>query len=305
MQLLGKVPQKIGQMRALQPEAVYLPWLTEELKIVKIATLDGSPRKTIVSFNIDFTTGMSTTDANNEFDLVRTAAGWFRDSVRHRGLTRTFAKLAFSTGEFLRDLTPARRRMRFGDLQFDFDHGVNTTWSNVGLKTRVREIFSGEPYQPIEADQFHEMMAAVGVESSNFTFIDMGSGKGRALLLASDYPFRRIVGVEILPELHAIAEDNFRRYKSDKQKCFRLESWCGDARAFEFPSEPTLLYLFNPFFEPVLRDVLAKLEKSLQDHPRKFVVLYANPISEHIVSGAAFLTKVAGTHQYSVYVPCP
>lgn len=246
---------------------------------------------------------MTTSDASKEFDLTRTAAGWFRDSVRHRGVVRTFARLGMSTWAFLRDLSPARRRMRFGDLQFDFDHGVNTTWSNVGLKTRVREVFAGEPYQPIEADQFHEMIDALGIDYSAFTFIDMGSGKGRALLLASEYPFRRIVGVEILPELHAIAQENFRRYKNGTQKCFRLESWCGDARAFDFPDEPTLLYLFNPFFEPVLRDVLAKLEKSLRERPRRFVLLYANPLSEHLVEDAAFLRKVGGTHQYSIFEP--
>jgi hypothetical protein len=246
---------------------------------------------------------MTIAEKHEEFDLAKTATGWFRDSVRHRGVARTFAKLGASAWEVVRDLTPERRRLRFGDLQFDFDHGVNTTWSNIGLKTRVREVFTGEPYQPIEADQFHEMMGALGIDYSEFTFVDMGSGKGRALLLASEYPFRRIVGVEILPELHAIAEENFRRYKSGTQKCFRLESWCGDARAFDFASEPTLLYLFNPFFEPVLRDVLAKLEKSLNEHPRKFVLLYANPLSEHIVAHAAFLKKVGGTHQYSIYEP--
>ncbi len=240
---------------------------------------------------------------NHDFPLGLIALTWFRDSVRYRGVLPTLAQFAQRSWEFVRDLTPERRRSRFGDLQFDFDHGVNTTWSNVGLRTRVREIFAGEPYQPIEAGQFHEMMGALGIEFDEFTFIDMGSGKGRALLLASEYPFRRIVGVEILPELHAIAEENFRRYESDSQKCSQLESWCGDARAFDFPNEPTLLYLFNPFFEPILIDVLARLEKSLEEHPRRFVLLYANPVSEHIAESAGFLTKVGGTHQYSVYEP--
>ncbi len=249
---------------------------------------------------------MGNPQVNHRLPLGRTALTWFRDSVHYRGFLPTLAEFAARSWDFVRQLTPERRRSRFGDLQFDFDHGVNTTWSNVGLKTRMREIFAGEPYQPIEADQFHEMIGALGIEFTeftDFTFIDMGSGKGRALLLASEYAFRRIVGVEILPELHAIAEENFRRYKSDTQKCSRLESWCGDARAFEFPDEPTLLYLFNPFYEPVLRDVLAKLQKSLEEHPRKFVLLYANPVSDHIPRSAAFLTKVAGTHQYSVYRP--
>jgi len=252
---------------------------------------------------------MDTSEASNlpsnkdDFPLARTALTWFRDSVRYRGVIGTLGEFAERSWEFVRDMTPERRRSRYGDLQFDFDHGVNTTWSNVGLRTRLREIFAGEKYQPIEADQFHEMIAALGIDCGEFTFIDMGSGKGRALLLAAEYPFRRIIGVEILPELHAVAEQNFRRFKDERQKCFQLQSWCGDARDFEFPDEPTLLYLFNPFYEPVLKDVLEKLRTSLSDRPRKFVLLYVNPLAESVVKGARFFKKVAGTHQYSVFEP--
>ncbi len=246
---------------------------------------------------------MSRENSVAPFCLPRTARRWFQDSVRYRGLFRTLSTLVVRLWEFLRDSTPARRRSRFGDLQFDFDHHVNTTWSNIGLRTRIREFFSGEPYQPIESDQFHEMLSAIPIDYANFTFIDLGSGKGRALLLASDYPFRRIIGVEIIPELHFIAEENARKYNSPSQKCFHIETVCQDARHFEFPIEPTFLYLFNPFFEPVLREVLANLEESLRQHPRPFVLLYANPISEHVIASAPFFTKFAGPHQYSFFRP--
>jgi hypothetical protein len=145
------------------------------------------------------------------------------------------------------------------------------------------------------------MIGSLGIQFESFTFIDLGSGKGRALLLASDYPFRSIVGVEILPELHVIAERNFATYSSPSQKCAQLRSWCGDARDFVFPDQPLLIYLFNPFFEPVLTRVLDNLEGSLRSNPRPLILLYANPLSEQLVACRSFLYKVTGTIQYSVY----
>ena len=149
--------------------------------------------------------------------------------------------------ELLRDLTPSRRRSRYGDIDFDFDHGVDTTWANVPLRTRVRELLSGGQYQPSEPALFHQILRSLPIALDGFTFIDLGSGKGRTLLMASDYPFRRIVGVEVLAELNEIAQQNIARYSGDQQKCFALESHAGDARDFVFPHEPTVLYLFNPF----------------------------------------------------------
>jgi len=241
------------------------------------------------------------TQQTSRFRLTRVALTWVRDSLRYRGFLATIGIFSSRIFDYLRDLTPSRRQLRYGDLQFDFDHGVDTTWSNISRRTRLREIFSGEEYQPIDPDQFHEMISALAIRHEEFTFIDLGSGKGRALLLASEYPFRRIIGVEIIPELHQLAQENFARYASNTQKCRNLQSWCGDARDFVFPADPQLIYLFNPFFEPVLADVLDNLESSLTAHPRELVLIYANPLSEHIVSSRAFLRKTGGTHQYSIY----
>jgi hypothetical protein len=119
--------------------------------------------------------------------------------------------------------------------------------------------------------------------------------------MASDYPFRRIIGVELLPALDEIAKDNLRKYKSDAQKCFALESICGDATEFVFPAESTVVFLFNPFPESGLMRVIANLERSLRKHPRRVYLLYHNPLLEHVLSESAFLEKIGGTHQYALY----
>jgi hypothetical protein len=145
------------------------------------------------------------------------------------------------------------------------------------------------------------MLAAVPVDVSGFTFIDLGSGKGRTLMMASEYSFQRIIGVELLPELNRVACENLRVFKSEKQRCFAIESVCGDAREFEFPLEPTVLYLFNPLPEAGLATVIRSLEASAKNHPRTVIVLYHNPIQEQLLTESRVLKKTGGTHQFSVF----
>jgi hypothetical protein len=135
----------------------------------------------------------------------------------------------------------------------------------------------------------------------DFVFIDLGSGKGRTLLMASDYPFRRILGVELLPALHQIAQENLSKYHGETQKCFALEFFCADAVQFAFPAEPMVLYLFHPLPESGLRRVIENLGRSLQIHPRAVYVLYHNPLWEHVLNESAALKKIGETHQYAMY----
>src|SRR5581483_8507131 len=64
---------------------------------------------------------------------------------------------------FLRDSTPSRRRQRYGDIQFDFDHNVNTTAAALAWRTRLRGLLGGSLYQPTEESLFREMMAALPI----------------------------------------------------------------------------------------------------------------------------------------------
>ncbi|HXJ91124.1 MAG TPA: class I SAM-dependent methyltransferase [Candidatus Binatia bacterium] len=206
-------------------------------------------------------------------------------------------------GAFVRDSTPSRLRSRFGDADYDWDFRVNTTSGAVGWCDRLLGVFHS-PYQPTERKLFHEMMNALeqstNLNLGEFTFIDLGSGKGRTLLMASDYPFHHIVGVELLPSLNEIAQQNLTQYHSDSQKCFAIESICADATAFELPISPLVIYLFNPFPEPGLRRALSRLKESLQSNPRSAYVIYHNPQLESVLNQAN-LKRITGTHQYSIF----
>lgn len=225
---------------------------------------------------------------------------WWADGVQRRGLPSTIRTFLRKVWDFVRESTPEQRRRRYGDVEYDWDHGVNTTSATVSWRGRLLGVFHS-PYQPTEPALFYEMLDALVTDFSKFTFIDLGSGKGRTLMMASDYPFRRIVGVELLPELNRAACENLKSYSSPTQRCFALESICADARDFQFPLDPIVLYLFNPLPEAGLARVMGKLEKSLCEHARPAFVLYHNPLLEHVLSGSTMLKKVGGTHQYSVF----
>jgi hypothetical protein len=247
---------------------------------------------------------MNSASASPRISLSRSAWRWWNELAAQEGRVAATRRLASVLAEFVRDSTPERLRQRYGDAEYDWDHRVNTTSAAVGWRDRLLGVFHS-PYQPTEAGLFHEMIDALcehtHIDLSEFVFVDLGSGKGRTLLLASDYSFRRIVGVELLPALHEIAKQNVSSYHGESQKCFVIDTICGDATEFTFADEPTVLYLFNPFPEPGMRCVIGNLERSLRARPRAVYVLYHNPLLEHVLGESAVLKKICGTHQFAVY----
>jgi len=243
-------------------------------------------------------------DSTAQTNLVRAARRYWTDLASRTGRLAASRVLFAALWEFLRDSTPARLRQRYGDADYDWDHRVNTTSGAVGWRDRLLGVFHSA-YQPTEPALFREMLDGLAANSHldfrAFTFLDLGSGKGRTLLMASDYPFRRILGVELLPALDHIARENLRQYKNDAQQCFALESLCADATTFAFPDEQLVIYLFNPFPETGMRQVVGNLEQSLRASPRPLYVLYHNPLLEHVLTASTALRKIGGTHQYSVF----
>jgi hypothetical protein len=242
--------------------------------------------------------------------IVATVRQWWTDNSARNGLSPTLKLFISTLWQFARESTPGRRRQRYGDVEYDWDFRVDTTSATVGWRNRLLGMFHS-PYQPTEPALFREMLAnlkqanpspsSAEFDFREFTFIDIGSGKARVLLMAADYPFRRILGVELMPELHRVAGENIGKYKSDSQLCFAIDSIQGDASEFIFPPEPTVLYLFNPLPESGLAKMISNLERSLEQHPRLVFVLYHNPLLERVLAQSDALKKIAGTPQYSIF----
>jgi SAM-dependent methyltransferase len=231
------------------------------------------------------------------FSAVKT---WWQEQPEAARTGLRLRRLAEIGREFVRDSLPDRKRQRFGDAGYDWDYRVDTTSANVGWRARLIGLLNSS-YQPIEAEIFREILTSASIDFSPYTFIDIGSGKGRALLLASEFSFRRIIGIELLPQLNQIAEQNIRKFSDDRGCALPIETLCGDATEFEFPREPLVIYFFHPLTEAGFRKTLSNLQSSLEQHPRPVQILYANPIFEMLLASTGEFKKVTGTHFYAIY----
>lgn len=128
-------------------------------------------------------------------------------------------------------------------------------------------------YQPVSYYDFIPFLNSIPIRPQRDVFLDFGSGMGRALCLAARYPFRSVIGVEISPELCAIAQENLVRFRP-KLLCQDVRVFNLDAAEYPVPGEVSVIYFFHPFFGNVLTKVLQNITKSLSDTPRRILILF-------------------------------
>lgn len=196
------------------------------------------------------------------------------------------------------------------DGALDRKYGIQTT----GFMTDVGPIgVSGEtarhgnPYQPIQLDAFRRIMAALPIRPSTFTFVDFGSGKGRALVLAAEYGFRRVIGIEHAGRLHEAAERNVARFQLLSGTRIPIELHCADASEFGLPAEDLVCFLYNPFDEVLMGKVLGNIRASLEAAPRRLFLVYRNPQHAGKLTNCGFLRCLARNSTFEVHqnTACP
>jgi SAM-dependent methyltransferase len=156
-----------------------------------------------------------------------------------------------------------------------------------------------------DPNHFSGLMTKLNVDLGKFTFVDLGSGKGRALMLATAFPFRRIVGVEFATELYDAARVNLAAFKTGQKLESRVEVICGDAAAYAFPNEPLIIYLFNPFGPAIVSRVAANALASWRDAPRPLHVIYANPVHLSCFIDAGWELSDSGSDHAHFVPPSP
>ena len=117
-----------------------------------------------------------------------------------------------------------------------------------------------------------------------YTFIDLGAGMGRALLLAAAHPFRAVVGVELHPTLARIARKNLALWRAAGRARMPMHVHCCDAADFPLPPGPCLAFLFNPFGAPVLRRLLQMWKQSLAECIAQLDILYVNDEQRNVLA---------------------
>lgn len=181
----------------------------------------------------------------------------------------------------------------FGHHAFDRRFGVSTRG------------YGDLRYEPTPAPVLAKLVDALPVDPGEYTFIDIGSGKGKVVLLASTYPFRRVIGVELYEDFHRTALENLEAFPASERRAGKVELLCVDAAAYTFPPEPSVVYLFNPFSEAILADVL----KNIEQHPGPMFVIFYAPIVKRntpwdrrrAFDASPFLKAVHAEREFTIY----
>jgi SAM-dependent methyltransferase len=117
---------------------------------------------------------------------------------------------------------------------------------------------------------------------SGDVFVDVGAGKGMVVLLAAEHPVRRVIGVELHPELAREADDHLARNRH-RRAAQHVEIVCGDALDWEVPADMTVLYMNSPFTGPTFERFIDRVLDSLEAHPRALRILYAYPVQHRLL----------------------
>ncbi|MGD0212846.1 MAG: class I SAM-dependent methyltransferase [Terriglobales bacterium] len=222
--------------------------------------------------------------------VLRTMIPRIRKSLRERGLVTSICRSFLLPVHLFKEYRAAKSLRPDTQVSaFDEQYGVQTDGSFRGwtylsdLDIPSPNWIDGNDYAGIDPLRFRNVMAGFGIAFEGYTFIDFGSGKGRALLLASEYPFQRILGLEFAPKMHRTAEENIRQYHSATQKCRDIQSLNMDFCDYVLPPEPSVLFFFHPCQIRVLMKVVGEISRSLYSHPRPVYIAYVAPTPEQKV----------------------
>ncbi len=179
------------------------------------------------------------------------------------------------------------------DSGFDARHGTDTcselTPGEAGIPGARRG--SATMYLPTMDHDLEAMFAALDWPAellAQTSFVDLGSGKGRVVLLAAMRRLREVVGVELSPVLHQVAQHNLEILRDAGALAAPVRLLLEDAAAYPVPDGPVITYLYHPFRADIAAAALDRLAASLRETPRPAAILYCHPILQPPLDPAVF-----------------
>lgn len=197
----------------------------------------------------------------------------------------------------------AWRYRRYQDDAFDKKFGLDTMPGDASYLDQVAfaNAAYAVPYEPVQVFMFRRMLGAIAIDYSDYVFLDLGSGKGRAVILAAESGFSEIIGIEFSAELQTIAERNVRAYISRTQAKSDIRLICTDATDFELPRRNLVVFLYNPFLGPAMQAVVDRIARFVVTEPCDLWLLYRNPQCSDLVGAVQGLHVTASTGPFQIY----
>ena len=180
--------------------------------------------------------------------------------------------------------------LKINNRYFDWRYGIDTA-SGVSLRDLAimhPNKSDGNEYGTVPPYLLKKILDRVTCGQSD-VFLDFGSGKGRVLLIASQYKFQKIIGIEFSPELVDIALKNIAICKDyNNFDIDRIKIINEDILDYKYNNDETVFYLFNPFSNIILEELCDQIMKSIHSKPRKVYIIYVNPIFDNIIVANRF-----------------
>jgi hypothetical protein len=178
---------------------------------------------------------------------------------------------------------------------FDQQYGIDTSGlvslNSLDMLQHPNAVYAG-PYGPSSVPQVRALIEKLDIEIDRFIFIDYGSGKGRVLLVAAQFPFREVIGVEFSRQLHEIALRNIAQFPADQLHCRSIRSTLEDATAFVLPPSDLVCYFYNPFGVEVLTGVVRRLAAHAGNGYR-VIVIYVKADHREVFDQSGVFTVMA------------
>jgi SAM-dependent methyltransferase len=211
---------------------------------------------------------------------LKTALSKLRWSLAQRGLGGTL-RIALQRARQRPDQTQETKPQPH---PFDERYGVDTGGLIGGgeLRSGHRHDVFNTAYYGMAPSRFQWVMEQWIADQTHavpgdYSFIDLGCGKGRAVMMASEFGFRQVLGMELHAGLAKIAENNVAVWRAAGRAVCPVRILRGDATEFVFPDGPCLLYLFNPFAAPVMKRLIERIEEDFHGRPGMLDLIYFNP----------------------------
>lgn len=147
-------------------------------------------------------------------------------------------------------------------------------------------------YQPSPDELVRKLIAELPIEHGRFAFVDFGAGKGLVLMIAAQWPFKQVIGVEFAAELCDIARSNLER-PDPSRTAEQVSCVHADATTYALPMQPLVCYFYNPFGLPVMRAVADRIVASVKAMPREVWIVYVHPEHARVFDESGFWTEVA------------
>jgi SAM-dependent methyltransferase len=193
------------------------------------------------------------------------------------------------------------------EILFDRMMGIRTRGEQRNEAELAPIAVGGDPIRYAGAHLFlwWRWIGKIPLDRGRTTFIDLGAGRGRALVLAAEMGFRRAIGVELDERLVRDAEENIRRWRRKRRPTKGTEPRVtivhGDAATYTLPDGPIVLSLYNPFGATTLRHVLRQATERPANSVHPLFVAYINPVHREVFDEFPRLGLYAHAKRWAVY----